>query len=68
MDEGDEHEADNGGGFLPIHTNAFDRFFIAVVSFVALHLLWMRFLEAHLSIYVATALSVAIGWLIIARG
>jgi predicted small integral membrane protein len=31
-------------GFLPIHTNAFDRVFIGTVIFVALHLLWMRFL------------------------
>ena len=35
-------------GFLPIHTNAFDRVFIGTVIFVALHLLWMRFLEAHI--------------------
>ncbi len=30
-------------GFLPIETNGFDRVFIAVVVFVALHLFWMRF-------------------------
>jgi predicted small integral membrane protein len=56
-------------GFLPIETNAFDRVFIAVVVFVAIHLLWMRFLEpAGLSLYIATAISVAIGALIVARG
>jgi predicted small integral membrane protein len=55
-------------GFLPFHTNAFDRVFISVVVFVALHLLWMRFLEAELSLYFATALSVVLGWFIIARG
>lgn len=55
-------------GFLPIHTNLFDRIFISVVVFVAIHLLWMRFLEASLSLYVATALSVVIGWLIVTRG
>jgi hypothetical protein len=38
------------------------------VVFVAIHLLWMRFLEAHLSLYVATALSLALGWLIVRRG
>jgi predicted small integral membrane protein len=55
-------------GFLPIETNAFDRGFIAVVVFVAIHLLWMRFLEAELSLYVATAISVVIGFFIVARG
>lgn len=55
-------------GFLPIHTNAFDRGFIAVVIFVALNLFWMRFLEEHLSLYFATAISVVLGWIIIKRG
>ncbi|MEZ5669442.1 MAG: DUF2160 family membrane protein [Alphaproteobacteria bacterium] len=55
-------------GFLPIVTNWFDRLFISVVLFVAIHLLWMRFLEQALSIYVATALSVALGVLIVSRG
>jgi predicted small integral membrane protein len=55
-------------GFLPIHTNAFDRVFIGTVIFVALHLLWMRFLEAHIPLYVATILSLLIGAVIVARG
>lgn len=56
-------------GFLPIKTNAFDRVFIGVVLFVAIHLFWMRFLEpAGLSLYLATALSVAAGAAIVARG
>lgn len=56
-------------GFLPIETNAFDRVFISIVVFVALHLLWMRLLEpAGLSLYIATAISVALGALIVARG
>jgi predicted small integral membrane protein len=55
-------------GFLPIYTNAFDRVFISIVVFVALHLLWMRFVEAYASLYIATALSVVIGWVIIKRG
>ncbi len=56
-------------GFLPIQTNAFDRVFIGIVVFVALHLLWMRFLEpAGLSLYIATVISVALGALIVARG
>jgi predicted small integral membrane protein len=56
------------GGLLPIRTNAFDRGFIAVVVFIAVHLLWMRFLEAHLSLYVATALSLVIGYVIVRYG
>ena len=55
-------------GFLPIHTNAFDRGFIGVVLFVAIHLFWMRFLEASIPLYVATVLSVILGAVIIARG
>ena len=55
-------------GFLPIDTNLFDRVFIAVVVFVAIHLFWLRFVEPALSIYVATAISVVIGAIIIKRG
>lgn len=55
-------------GFLPIHTNAFDRVFIAVVLYVAIHLFWMRFLESALPLTVATVLSLALGALVIARG
>jgi hypothetical protein len=36
--------------------------------FVAIHLLWMRFLEAHIPLFVATVLSVLIGAVIVARG
>ncbi len=55
-------------GFLPIHTNGFDRVFISVVCFVAIHLFWMRFLEQDISLYVGTVLSVIVGAIIIARG
>ena len=55
-------------GFLPIETNAFDRVFISVIVFVAIHLLWMRFLEEHLSLYIATAISLVLGFLIVRRG
>lgn len=55
-------------GFLPIETNAFDRVFISVVCFVAIHLLWMRFVEAFLPLWVATVLSLALAVLIIRRG
>ena len=55
-------------GWLPIETNAFDRVFISLVLFVALHLFWMRFLEVHLSLYVATAFSLIIGYVIVRHG
>jgi predicted small integral membrane protein len=55
-------------GFLPIETNAFDRVFIAVLVFVALHLFWMRFVEAALPLGVATVLSLILGTIIVARG
>ncbi len=55
-------------GFLPIHTNAFDRVFIAVIVFVAINLLWMRFLEASIPLTVGTVLSVVLGVFIVARG
>lgn len=55
-------------GFLPIETNAFDRVFIAILAFVALHLFWMRFVEAALPLAIATVLSLIIGAFIIARG
>ena len=55
-------------GFLPIRTNTFDRFFIGAVVFVAIHLLWMRFIEAYVPLYIATILSVIIGAAIVARG
>lgn len=55
-------------GFLPIKTNAFDRVFIATVIFVAIHLLWMRFLEIHAPLYVATIVSAMVGALIVMRG
>ncbi len=67
-DRDDELRPPTHQGFLPIHTNAFDRVFISVVVFVALHLLWMRFLEAEASLYFATVISVVLGWFIVTRG
>ena len=49
-------------GFIPIDTNWFDRLFIGVISFVALQLLWMRFLENILSINIAIGIGIA--WII----
>ena len=63
-----ENGRKNGGGFLPIRTNLFERVFIGTVIFVAIHLFWMRFLEAQFPLYGATALSLVVGWIIVRRG
>lgn len=55
-------------GFLPIYANAFDRIFISVVVFVALHLLWMRFIEFFLPLWICTILAVIIGIIIVRWG
>jgi predicted small integral membrane protein len=55
-------------GFLPIKTNTFDRGFISVVCFVAIHLLWMRFLEFYLPLWVATILTLILAVVIVRRG
>ena len=55
-------------GFLPIETNAFDRVFISVVCLVAIHLLWMRFIEAFLPLWIATILTLILAVIIIRRG
>ncbi|MBO9124960.1 MULTISPECIES: DUF2160 family membrane protein [unclassified Rhizobium] len=56
-------------GFLPIETNWFDRLFISVVIWVAISLLWLRFLEPMgLSIWIAVAISVALGAYIVRKG
>ena len=55
-------------GFLPIQTNGFDRVFIGVVLYIAIHLLWMRFLEPIAPLFIATVLSIALAVLIVAKG
>ncbi len=55
-------------GFLPIRTNAFDRGFIAVVVLIFVHLLWMRFLEGTLPLWIATVICLALGAVIIRKG
>lgn len=55
-------------GFLPIDTNRFDRFFISVVLYVAIHLIWMRFIEAYLPLNIATVGSILLAILIIWKG
>ena len=62
--------------FLPFSTNLWDRFFISMVCLVAIHLLWLRFIEQPLqailphpfALLVATVISVILGFLIITRG
>ncbi len=56
-------------GFLPIDTNWFDRIFISVVLYVAIHLLWMRFIEPQdVPLWIATVLSIVLAAVIIRRG
>lgn len=56
-------------GFLPIETNWFDRLFISVVIWVALSLLWFRFIEPlGLSIWISNAIALVLAVLIIRRG
>jgi len=45
-----------------------DRIFIGVVTFLAIHFLWMRFMESRISLWVATILSTALIILIIKKG
>jgi predicted small integral membrane protein len=55
-------------GFLPIQTNTFDRYFISVVLYIGGHLLWMRFVEAFLPLWIATVLLIALGVMIVRKG
>ena len=55
-------------GFLPMKTNWFDRLFIGVISFVALQLLWMRFIETFLSINFSITLGIVLLIYIIWKG
>ena len=48
--------------FISIDTNWFDRLFIGVISFFALQLLWIHFLENILSIKITIGIGVA--WII----
>ena len=55
-------------GFLPFHTNAFDRFFIGAMILIGIHLLWLRFMEPTLPIEAATVLSLVVGYYVVRRG
>ena len=45
-------------GFIPLNTNWFDRLFIGVISYVALQLFWMRFIESFASINVSIGIGI----------
>jgi len=55
-------------GFLPIETNTFDRVFISVLIFVALSLLWMRFIESFLPLWISMIVAILIGTWIVRKG
>lgn len=55
-------------GFLPIVTNWFDRIFVGIYLFVALELLWMRFLEQSIPLFVCHIVAIALSVLIVWRG
>ena len=55
-------------GFLPFDTNPFDRVFVSIILMVAIHLLWMRFVEEHITLTVATILTLILSVIIFLRG
>ena len=56
-------------GFLPIETNWFDRVFISVVLWVAVSLLWFRFVEPlGPSIWISNVLMLGLAVLVVRRG
>ena len=55
-------------GFLPFETGWFDRIFVGIYLFVAMELLWMRFVEQSIPLSVCHLLAVALGVLIVWRG
>lgn len=62
-----------GEGFLPFHTNAFDRVFIAVVILIGIHLLWLRFMEPPLpeptrNLWAPMLISLATGYVVVRKG
>jgi len=62
-----EHHVDRQG-FLPFPTNTFDRVFISVVCFIAIGLLWLRFVEFYIPLFVGAILSLILAVVIIRKG
>ncbi len=54
--------------FLPMSSTSGDRIFISAVSFIAIHLLWMRFLEQYLNLLVGTAIGIVLAFVIVKWG
>lgn len=55
-------------GFLPIVTNWFDRLFMGIYLFVALELLWLRFIEWAVPLTFCHILAVVLGVMIVWKG
>ena len=55
-------------GFLPIKTNWFDRLFIAVITYLGIQFIWMRFVEEFAAIEVSMIFGFILGIYIILRG
>ena len=55
-------------GFLPIKNNWFDRLFIAVITFIGIQFLWMRFIEEFAAIEVSMILGCILSIYIIIKG
>ena len=55
-------------GFLPIETNFIDRIFIAAIIWVLFNLLWMRFVESYVPLWVSTIISIIYSVIIIIKG
>jgi predicted small integral membrane protein len=55
-------------GFLPFETNPWGRVFVSTLLTIAIHLLWMRFLEDYISLTVATILTLIMTGVIFVRG
>ncbi len=55
-------------GFLPFETNPWGRIFVSILLTIAIHLLWMRFLEEYISLTVATILTLIMAVIIFLRG
>ena len=68
LDNGAMPQAVEHVGFLPFPTNAWDRFFISGLCLVAIHLLWLRLLEAYIPLWGAMIVSIALGVFIFKRG
>lgn len=69
LDDGKAPSIIEKSGFLPIETNWFDRLFISVVIWVAMSLLWFRFVEPMgLSIWISNVIALALATFIIAKG